>query len=343
MTRILMTGATGVLGAGTAAELAEHSELTCLTRRRSPNLTGIRELSGDLAEARLGLDARDYAGLVAGTDVIVHSAALTTFGKDQDLSRTVNVEGTRRVLELAALADARVVHISTAFVARSEEFAHRQPDGLRSPVGYLRSKVEGEAIVKASGLRHTVVRPSIMMGDSRTGVIGQRQGWHRMCEAILFGRAPFLPVAGSSSVDCVPVDHAARAVARLALADSAEGEWWLTAGEDSFSVDESIDFCLAEATARGLDPGRPRTFPSEMVERLVLPAFGEQVPVLLRRQLLEGVELMRLFGSEHPFPRRWPDDHGAAGPSRSELAEAFRRSLRHLGEPPDSGVESQVA
>jgi nucleoside-diphosphate-sugar epimerase len=343
MTRIVMTGASGVLGAVVAAELVGRSELTCLTRRRRSGLGDIREVVGDLTQPRLGLDARGYASLASGTDVIVHSAALTSFGRNGEAARAVNVEGTKRVVELAIRANARLVHISTAFVARSDEFAGPQPSGMRSPVGYLRSKIEAEAIVIASGLQWTIVRPSILIGDSRTGIIGKFQGWHKMCEAIVFGQAPFLPAAGSCSIDCIPVDFAGRAVADLALTGGAAGEWWLTAGEDSFTVDQSIDLCLAEAAERGLTPPRPRTLPREMVERLVLPAFGEQVPSQLRRQLLEGVELMRLFGSEHVFPRRWPTGRGVACPSRSQLVHCFQRSLRHLGEQSIIEPDGQVA
>jgi len=331
VTRILLTGATGVLGAVVAHELAPQAELTALVRRRRLPIEGVRQIAGDLTESGMGLAARDHHDLVAGTDVIVHCGAMTGFGNKPDVPRRVNVDGTNRILELAARANARLVHVSTAFVARVDEFdSSAAAADLRTPVSYVRSKVEAEQLVFGSGLDPVVVRPSVLMGDSTTGHIGQFQGWHTMCGAVIAGQTPFLPAGPDSLVDCVPVDFAARAVARIALTGAPGGEWWLTAGEDAFTLGESLALCLNEAAARGLTPDRPRLLPREMVERLVLPAFGEGVPPDMRRQMLEGIELMRMFGSEHRFPSRWPAQHGAPAPTRDELNGAFDQSLRYL-------------
>lgn len=331
MKRILLTGGTGVLGAVVARALAPHAELTCLTRRRPLAIEGVRQVTGDLTASGMGLDARDRDAIVAGTDVIVHCGAMTGFGTKPDVPRRVNVDGTNRILDLAASAGARLVHVSTAFVARIGEFEASQatPD-LRTPVSYVRSKVEAEHLVLGSGLGPVLVRPSVLMGDSATGHIEAFQGWHQMCGAVMAGQTPFLPAGPDALVDCVPVDFAARAIARLALGDLAPSEWWLTAGDDAFTLGESLQLCLDEAAARGLTPPRPRLLPREMIERLVLPAFGEGVPPELRRQMLEGIELMRLFGSEHRFPSRWPAEHGGPAPTRAELETSFDHSLRYL-------------
>ena len=279
----------------------------------------------------MGMAAQDYDDVVAGTDVVVHCGAMTGFGNKPDVPRRVNVEGTNRILELTARAGARLLHVSTAFVARVGEFDQASPAaGLRTPVSYVRSKVEAEELVFASGLDPVVVRPAVLMGDSRTGHIEAFQGWHSMCGAAIGGQTPFLPAGPDTLVDAVPVDFAARAIARIARAGAQPGEWWLTAGEHAFTLGESLELCLREAAVRGLSPQRPRLLPREMVERLVLPAFGAGVPPALQRQMLEGVELMRLFGSEHRFPSRWPGELGAPAPTRHELTRAFEQSLRYL-------------
>lgn len=333
MKRILLTGGTGVLGAVVARALAPHAELTCLTRRRRLQIDGVREVAGDLTASGMGLDARDRDDIVAGTDVIVHCGAMTGFGNKPEVPLRVNVDGTNRILDLAASAGARLIHVSTAFVARVGEFEAAQvaPE-LRTPVLYVRSKVEAENLVLGSGLDPVIVRPSVIMGDSVTGHIEAFQGWHTMCGAVMTGQTPFLPAGPDALVDCVPVDFAARAIARLAIGGLEPGEWWLTAGDDAFTLGESLELCLREAAARGLTPHRPRLLPREMIERLVLPAFGDGVPPELRRQMLEGIELMRLFGSEHRFPSRWPAGHGGPAPTRAELQASFDASLRYLGD-----------
>lgn len=343
MKRILLTGATGVLGAVLAEEVAQGAHLTCLTRRRQLDLPGVQRITGDLAAPRLGIDSRRFADLVAQTDVVVHCGALTSFGANLATVRAINVAGTNRVLDFTAQADARLVHVSTAFVARIGEFDGPGVENLRSPVSYLRSKVEAESLVLASGLEPVVVRPSVLMGHSRTGRITQFQGWHAMCEAIICERMPFLPASGDALVDSVPVDYVAHAIARLALSSTDPGEWWLTAGQDAFTLDSSIDLCLAVANEYGREPFRPRTLPREMVERLVVPAFGDGAPPALRRQMLEGLELMRLFGSDHRFPSRWPSEHSGRAATHDELVRCFEASLRYLCDRQGLELPAEVA
>lgn len=324
--RILLTGATGVLGAVLVDELAPVADLTCLVRSRPVPAPGIRQVRGDLTSRHLGLDAATWRELVARTDVVLHCGAATGFGRSAAVPQRVNVEGTERVLDLAARAGARVVHVSTAFVARAGEFSEGDREGLRSPAGYLASKQAAEAAVRDSGLDAVVVRPAVLTGAAETGEIAAFQGWHAMCGGVITGQVPFLPAAGSALIDTVPVDLAARAVAAIVLGDHPGREWWLTAGEEALSLTESVGVCLDVAAEAGLAPHPPRMMPRETVERLVLPAFAASAPRPLREQVLEAVELMRLFGSETAFPSRWPDP--SLAPRRADLARWAAVSLR---------------
>ena len=347
--QILLTGASGVLGSVVAAELAPVAEVSCLTRRRPVTVPGARSLAGDLTLPDLGLPARAVADLLARIDVVVHCGAMTAFTADNAAPERVNREGTDRILTLAAGAGARLVHVSTAFVDRAEEFAVPRPEGVptavRSPEHYLRSKIAAEEAVLASGLPVTIVRPSVLIGDSATGAIAAFQGWHRLCAGIITADLPFLPADGNALADFVPVDLAARAVARIALAPvlAPGSEWWLTAGSAALTIDTTIDACLEVAGDRGLSPARPRTLPREMVERLVLPAFGHSAPPRLLTQMLEGMEMMRLFGSQHCFPRRWPTELGSAGPDADVLETAMYASLDYLVDTLGLGRRTEVA
>lgn len=351
---ILLTGASGVLGSVIAAELAPIAELTCLTRRRPVALTGTRSVAGDLGLPLLGLTPTAHGELARKVDVVLHCGARTAFSTDGDASDQVNRDGTARVLDLAAAAGAAVVHVSTAFVDRAAEFSHDPAavppaaPRVRSPEFYLRSKIAAEQAVVTSGLPYAIVRPSVLIGDSVTGAITQFQGWHQMCAGIISGQLPFLPADGAALADCVPVDVAARAVTALTLALAERrlengSAWWLTAGPAALSITATIDACLEIAADRGLSPDRPRTLPREMVERLVLPAFGQSAPPRLLRQMLEGMELMRLFGSEHCFPRRWPTELGLDGPDRAGLTAAAFTSLDFLADGLDLGRRMEVA
>jgi nucleoside-diphosphate-sugar epimerase len=344
--RILLTGASGVLGKVIAEHLAPHADVTCLVRKRRIDVHGVHQVPGDLTEHHLGLDARVLRNLEAHTDVVLHCGAATGFGSDPRVPERVNVEGTRRVLDLATRARARLVHVSTAFVARLGEFEAVESGDLRSPAAYLRSKVAAEAAVAGSGLDAVVVRPSVLMGDSMTGEITSFQGWHTVCGEIITGQMPFLPAEGRVLVDTVPVDRAARAIAGLALeAPTDRREWWLTAGTQALTLAESVDACMAVAAESGLAPHRPRALPREMVERLVLPAFAAEAPRVLRRRMLEGIEMMRLFAADDAFPCAWPEGHPA--PERSDLARWATTSLRYWYDATagsgDSGAAEGVA
>ena len=99
--RILLTGATGVLGAVVARELAPQAELTALVRRRRlPLGRGAPGPWRPHRSRRWAWTPSDYDDVVAGTDIIVHCGAMTGFGNKPDVPRRVNVEGTNRILEL---------------------------------------------------------------------------------------------------------------------------------------------------------------------------------------------------------------------------------------------------
>jgi nucleoside-diphosphate-sugar epimerase len=350
--QILLTGASGVLGSVIAAELAPIADLTCLTRRRPVPVPGVRSIAGDLSRPGLGLPGRALSELTGRTDVVVHCGAMTAFTTDPGASDQVNRDGTRRILDMVAAAGADLVHVSTAFVDREAEFpTSQQPVGelpVRSPEHYLRSKIGAEEAVTASGLPHLIVRPSVVIGDSVTGVIAQFQGWHQMCAGLITGRLPFLPGDGAALADCVPVDLVARAVARLALAGVGRelpsgSQWWLTAGPAALSIDATIDACMEIVADRGLSAERPRAVSREMVERLVLPAFGQSAPPRLLKQMLEGMELMRLFGSQHCFPSHWPVELGVPGPDRETIVAAVFASLDFMADTMELGRRVEVA
>lgn len=326
---VLLTGGTGVLGSVVAEYLAPTTELTCLTRRRPLQQPHVRQVRGDLDEPDLGMDARHLADVVARTDVIAHCGAMTAFSSGAEDSHAVNVEGTDRILDLASRANARLVHVSTAFVSRLGEFGDAGSPDVRSPASYLRSKVAAEALVMGSGLETVIARPSVLIGDSRTGAIGQFQGWHAVCGAIITGRMPFLPAAGDSLVDYVPVDLAARVIADLVLHGSDRPAWWLTAGEEAMTLRQCVDLSLAVAAERGLSPHPPRLLAREVVERLFLPALAAEAPPALRRQMYEGVELMRLFGSAQPLSSSWPGSPSATAVTNAELEAHARTSMRY--------------
>ena len=153
---IFLTGASGVLGQALLQKI-QDVRVICLTRRKPITGSNVRSLPGDVATPYFGLTSREFEDLARRTDYIVHSAANTNFSLPDKLLFATNVDGTKNVLELAARAQAPVCHVSTAF-AYSDDYA----SGNRQAPAYELSKLESERIVRASGVPHVIVRPSVI-------------------------------------------------------------------------------------------------------------------------------------------------------------------------------------
>ncbi|WP_460328946.1 SDR family oxidoreductase, partial [Actinopolyspora lacussalsi] len=113
---ILITGASGAVGSALLRELDGTEEVIALTHHKPVDTTSVR---GDVTRPWLGLHPAEYRELAAKVDVVVHCAAAVNFSASHEHLHRVNVVGTGHVLRFVADAGARLVHGSTAFVARA--------------------------------------------------------------------------------------------------------------------------------------------------------------------------------------------------------------------------------
>jgi uncharacterized protein YbjT (DUF2867 family) len=152
---VLITGGSGFVGRSLAERLARRDaglRITVPTRRlmRASPLKALPTLTlieADIAHA----DDAALAALVAGHDAVVHLVAV--LHGNEERFRRLHAELPRRLAAACAAAGVRrLVHVSALGVARD------------APSMYLRSKAEGEALLRASGLDVTVLRPSVMFG-----------------------------------------------------------------------------------------------------------------------------------------------------------------------------------
>ena len=108
-----------------------------------------------------------------GIDQIVHCAGSVDYF-NSELLREANIALTARLLELAKRhAMRRFVFLSTAFSSGYidrpvREELHTDGDGI-DPTEYTRTKRSAEALVAAGGVPYLIVRPGIVIGDSRDG------------------------------------------------------------------------------------------------------------------------------------------------------------------------------
>jgi nucleoside-diphosphate-sugar epimerase len=298
---ILLTGASGVIGQALLSAWP-RSTVICLVHRTpiaGPNVVG---LTGDISQPRLGLMGGEYTSLARRVDCIVHSAAVTSFNQSSEAIRQTNVAGTEHMLDLAARARVPFYHVSTAFV-----HPRGQAAGVPDADPYEASKREGECAVRKSGVPHVIIRPSIVIGDSRSGRIAHFQGLYLMVDLLTRGLLPVVPALPTARADFVPQDVVAEAITTLIAREVTRGEFWLTAGQDALSLPTVIDLCVDFMRRHGGISTAPRIVHPEVFERLVRPAFFPALPPRLRRTLGQAFHISRYFNIDGALPNSIPE------------------------------------
>lgn len=261
----MLTGGTGLLGSYLIRDLLlDGCDLAVVARgeRRSTaadrieaivgyweDLLGKRlgrptVLEGDLHAPCCGLDAGSLRWVREHCDAVLHNAASLTFrGPDRDQEPwKSNVTGTMNVLDVAREGGIRHFHhVSTAYVCGLRTDVVREDDldvGQEFGNDYERSKVEAEQFVRAAAHLDTVtvLRPSIIVGDSRTGFTSTYHGFYvilRLGHTLI----PHVPwgivsrealvqgfgVKESDTKNLVPVDWVSAAIAHVVQTPAARG------------------------------------------------------------------------------------------------------------------------
>jgi thioester reductase-like protein len=222
----LVTGYPGLLGTKLVERLAALPEQRLVllvqphqarqAREALRDRPGAEVLEGDVGHIHLGLSGPEWRSLAGHLTQAWHLAAKTRLGADDQALRVVNVEGTRTVLELCAQAPrlSRLVHFSTAFVSGTRRGAVLEEEleaGQGFGNAYEESKYQAERLVHRARARvpATVLRPSLVIGDSRTGEIDRFEGPYAL--ALALARAPVampLPLPGDplAPLNVVPID-----------------------------------------------------------------------------------------------------------------------------------------
>jgi nucleoside-diphosphate-sugar epimerase len=107
---------------------------------------------------------------------------------------------------------------------------------------YERSKLEAEAVVRASDLDYVIARPSTVVCDDVGGAVTQVNAVHRALRLYHAGLASMMPGEEHTPVDVVPADWVADAIARLALSGAASGATLhLCAGDGALPLGALLD------------------------------------------------------------------------------------------------------
>jgi thioester reductase-like protein len=330
---VLLTGATGYLGSEIAARLLErdHRSILCPVRAPSAEQAAIRvreavaatlgrpldmrererlrAVRGDIETAYFGLAPSVHDSLAADVEEVFHCAASTRLDRPLRDARWTNVRGVQTVYAFAAQAASqgsfrRFHHVSTAYVVGKTDGEIRpQPLsdddrelGYRNT--YEQTKAEAERwLQNRSILPTTIYRPTVIVGDSRTGRTTSWTAVHYAMSLMASKWIKFTPGESSSRLDCVPGDFVAEAILALGAPEESAGEvFHITSGANALSVHE-----LVEYARRGID----RHFGDEYSAPKVLAPWRWRLTSAAGRCLASGRRRRAIdkYGKCEPYTR----------------------------------------
>ncbi len=253
---VLVTGATGFLGAHLVAELISIPglEVTCIVKANSEaearervtaNLhkhalaredvaRRLHVVEGNLAQARFGWSEERYRAMADAIEAVYHSAAAVDWSQPYRRLKAANVDATIEVLRFASTGKGKPVHhISTMWVfplGKGGDPEHPidmeghlpRAEGLET--GYNQSKWVSERLVAQArdrGLPVTIHRMDFITAASKGGAFKMTDLVPRLVrDAINLGMMP----ADDVRLDLVAVDCLAKMIVALSRSAKAQGK-----------------------------------------------------------------------------------------------------------------------
>jgi len=166
--RILVTGATGMLGCDICGELSKEHEIIGLAKGEYTLTTHDSRLTTFLRVDITDKSAIGDALANAKPDMVIHAAAYTDVDGcelNPDIAYQVNALGTRNVANSCRDTNALLLYISTDYVFDGEKGSPYDEEDGPNPISvYGSSKLQGEQEVKAALKAYMIVRTSWLYG-----------------------------------------------------------------------------------------------------------------------------------------------------------------------------------
>jgi 2-alkyl-3-oxoalkanoate reductase len=256
--RVLVTGATSLIGSATVDRLVARGDEVAVLQRRPTRRPDVREVLGDIAEHEALADA------CSGVDAVVHLAAKVGVTGVWDEYLRINVRGTERLLDAAGHAGVRrFVHVSSPSVAHAGQALVGEGAGAADPGAtrghYATSKALAEVAALAASsadMPVVAVRPHLVWGPGDTQLVG------RIVERARQGRLALVG-SGTALIDTTYIDNAADAlVAAVDRAPGLGGRAFVVSNGEPRTVHELVTRMVAAA---GL-AWRPRRVPTAIAK-----------------------------------------------------------------------------
>lgn len=274
----LLTGFPGFLGSEFIARLLRTSDTRFLVlvqekfidQARSkirilestiPGATARIEIApGDITLPGLGLENHPKLSEITEVD---HFAAVYDLSVAETVAKKINIEGTRNVLDfIQRLPNFHSLHyVSTCYVSGRHPGVFSETELERNQTFnnfYESTKSGAEMLVRErmnAGLPAVIYRPSIVVGDSRTGETQKFDGPYYVMQWLLRqGRHAILPALGDPSkytINLVPSNYVLDAMAFLARRSESIGKTFALCDPNPHTINEVVRI-LAKACGKSL-------------------------------------------------------------------------------------------
>jgi thioester reductase-like protein len=343
--RVLITGATGILGSWVLAEALwrgwrpvvlmrdaslekARGRLAAVLRLvgEDASIDAIDVVHGDTRQPLLGIAPEEAPALRSGLAAVIHCAACTSFSDtdDREVMET-NVGGVRNVLAFLEGSGVPLFHVSTAYVAGDRLGLVRETEleaGQGFHNAYERSKYLAEqqlhASMQAGALQASIFRPAIIIGASRHGRITQFLNFYcflRLVDWALSRRwAPAterirMMASAEATKNLVPVDWAARALWTILERTGATGTTYHLTNPRPVSQASLLEWANAQLGRRSLQ----LEFVDELngdatrFEAAVRNTFKHYRTYLQREPLFDRTQTDAALAGGVPFPEVGPE------------------------------------
>lgn len=218
--RILITGATGIVGKKLLTELNRFSyDIRILTRKKenyAATSDNFEYAAGNLE------DKNSLDNATRGIDTVIHLAAIT-HTNNQKLYYQINIEGTKNLLRAAEKNGVKNFIFISSRVASIEGGA------------YAHSKLLAEEAVKSSQLNWIILRPAEIYGA------GEKEAVSKLIHIIKNNK--FIPIIGNGQYSLSPVyiDDIIECIAEILQKNSYSKKTYTLAGPEEFTFTELTD------------------------------------------------------------------------------------------------------
>lgn len=279
--KILLTGGTGFVGTAIRRELkAQGHDVRAFVRPQSVGKIdpreGIEILTGDVLDTHACLRAVD------GCDTVVHLVGIRREFPDDGISyEAMHTEATYGVMDAASRGGIQRAIFMSSLGARAD-----------APSRYHQTKFESEEIVRKSGLRWTIFRPSVIFGpgDEFHPLIAELV--HRNIVPVIDG--------GKALIQPMSLRNIAGPMARAATMPETQGRIYEAGGPERMAF---VDIMYAVARHYGVWPNTlsvSSLFAKPMVKFLQrfrsFPLTSDELFMLLEDNICDTTAFTSTFG-----------------------------------------------